>query len=581
MSDIEEIKNRLPIEEVVGEYIKLQKAGSNLKAVCPFHNEKTPSFYVTPGKNFFKCFGCGASGDIFTFVEKYEGISFNEALKKLADKAGVQLSNNFDSQKNQEKKAEQERLLQALQEITLFWQKKLLENEEVKNYLKKRGVNEEMAKKFRLGYSPEGWDNALKFLKSKNYTEEEIEKIGLIKKKENGNFYDRFRNRIIFPIFNLDGKVVAFSGRDFSGSENVAKYLNSPETEFFNKSAILYGMNFARDEARRRKYFILGEGQMDLLMSHKAGFENTVVTSGTSLTDEHLKIMGRYTKNIIFAFDSDNAGVNAAYRGIKKALANDFDVKIIEMEAGKDPADTILESEEKWKHLVANTKNFIDFFIGKIIFQKKPLREKISEMEEKILPFILEVPDPILKGKFISKIAKGFDIKEDFVLEALEKIKIVVEKEKKNALKKVKIEAQKFDISSKNGIISNTRKKILRELTAIYFWQKSLPSAEQWENPETILEKIKEFSDEETFEKILNLKERIIDELILEVQVKFEESTKENFLFVLKSYEERFQKNFLDEKIAELTKKIAFVGEEEKKKILSEIHKLTQEKNKY
>jgi len=184
-------------------------------------------------------------------------------------------------------------------------------------------------------------------LKSKGYSEYEIEKVGLIKKKEQGGYYDRFRNRIIFPIFNLDGKPVAFSGRDFSGEENVAKYLNSPETIFFNKSAILYGMNFARDEARRRKYFILAEGQMDLVMSHKVGFTNTVITSGTSLTDEHLKIMGRYSKNIIFAFDSDNAGVNAAYKGIKKAIASDFDVKIISMEKGKDPADTILESEEK------------------------------------------------------------------------------------------------------------------------------------------------------------------------------------------------------------------------------------------
>ena len=204
-----------------------------------------------------------------------------------------------------------------------------------------------MAKKFQLGFSQDGWSHTLDFLKSKGYSEVEIEKIGLIKKKENGGYYDRFRNRIIFPIFNLDGKVVAFSGRDFSGSNKVSKYLNSPETIFFNKSAILFGMNFARDEARRRKYFILGEGQMDLIMNHKIGFTNTVVTSGTSLTDEHLKIMGRYTKNIIFAFDADSAGVKAAYRGIKKAIGNDFDVKIIEMEQGKDPADTILESEEK------------------------------------------------------------------------------------------------------------------------------------------------------------------------------------------------------------------------------------------
>jgi len=208
------------------------------------------------------------------------------------------------------------------------------------------------------------------------------------------------------------------------------------------------------------------------------------------------------------------------------------------------------------------------------------LREKISEMEEKILPFILEVPDPILKGKFVSKIADGFDIKEDFVLEALDKVKVEVEEGKKKEAKIAKIEAQKFDISSKNGIIQNTRKKILRELSAIYFWQKSLPDAEQWEKPETILEKIKKFTDEETFEKILNLKKRIVDELILEVQVKFEESTKENFQFTLKSYEDRLEKNLLDEKISLLMKKINLADSDEKKKILTEIQNLTKLKNK-
>ena len=208
------------------------------------------------------------------------------------------------------------------------------------------------------------------------------------------------------------------------------------------------------------------------------------------------------------------------------------------------------------------------------------MREKISEMEEKILPFILEVPDPILKGKFVSKIADGFDIKEDFVLEALDKVKVEVEEGKKKEAKIAKIEAQKFDISSKNGIIQNTRKKILRELSAIYFWQKSLPDAEQWEKPETILEKIKKFTDEETFEKILNLKKRIVDELILEVQVKFEESTKENFQFTLKSYEDRLEKNLLDEKISLLMKKINLADSDEKKKILTEIQNLTKLKNK-
>ena len=582
MSEIEDIKNRLSIDEVIGSYIKLEKAGSNFKAACPFHNEKTPSFYVTPDKGFYKCFGCGESGDIFNFVEKYEGIDFKEALKKLADKAGVELKQqNRNLQEDLEKKKEKERLLKILYDITIFWQKNLLNNEDVKNYLKKRGVNNEMAKKFQLGYAEAGWDNTFNFLKSKGYSEYEIEKVGLIKKKEQGGYYDRFRNRIIFPIFNLDGKPVAFSGRDFSGEENVAKYLNSPETIFFNKSAILYGMNFARDEARRRKYFILAEGQMDLVMSHKVGFTNTVITSGTSLTDEHLKIMGRYSKNIIFAFDSDNAGVNAAYKGIKKAIASDFDVKIISMEKGKDPADTILESEEKWKDLIVNAKNFIDFFIEKIIFQKKSDREKIQEMEEKILPFIVGTPDPILKGKFIAKIARGFDVKDEFIIEALKNTKIEIEEKERRDGEMLKIQSENIDIFSKKGIISNTRKKILRELSAIYFWQESLSESKRWVDPNNLLEKIKKITDEEVFEKILGLDEKIKNLLILEVQVKFEEETKENLEFSIKSYENRFEKNNIDNEMSELTKKISFANDLERKNILKKIQKLTEKKNNY
>ena len=319
---------------------------------------------------------------------------------------------------------------------------------------------------------------------------------------------------------------------------------------------------------------------MDLIMAHKVGFENMVITSGTSLTDEHLKIMGRYTKNIIFAFDSDNAGIKASYRGIKKALANDFDVKIIDMEKGKDPADTILESEEKWKNLVANAKNFIDFFIQKIIFQKKSDREKIQEMEEKILPFILKVPDPILKGKFISKIARGFDVKEDFIIEALKKVELRVEEEEKREVENLKIQSQNLDIFSKKGIISSTRKKILKELSAIYYWQLSLDEPKRWLDPNSLLEKIKSILDEETYQKIIGLDEKIKNIWILEAQHKYEEGTKENLIFSIESYEKRLEKNKLEEEISFLTKQINFASsEEEKKDILKKIQELSRKKN--
>ena len=566
-NEIERIKELLPIDEVISSYIKLEKSGTNFKARCPFHNEKTPSFYVSPDKGIFKCFGCGVAGDIFTFVEKYESISFQEALKKLADKAGVPLSQNQN--KNSEKN---KNLYQILEDVTLFWQKNLLQNEEVKNYLKKRGINGETAKKFRLGYAPDSWDKTLNYLYQKKYTLEEMEKVGLIKKNEQGKHYDRFRNRIIFPFFNLEGKPVAFSGRDFSGSDKVAKYLNSPETPLFNKSKILYGLNFAKNEARKRGYFILTEGQMDLVMSHQAGFENTIATSGTSLTDEHLKILSRYTKNLILSFDSDKAGINASYKALIKALKLGFNIKIIEMEEGKDPADTILESPQKWIKKVSEANDWLNFFIKKIIFQDKKDEEKIKEMEEKILPFVKIISDPLLKGKYIAKISDGFGIKEEFVIEALEKI----ETEKINFLEEEK-EENILEIFPKKGIIYNTKLKILRELFSIYFWQSELEKS--WIDLEKIIKKIEEFSESEKFFKLNQFQK---NQLILEVQVKYETSTKENLEFVLNNLFDRLKQIQIDEEIEKTKEILNFLEDEkEKKKELLKLQNLIKQKHNY
>lgn len=354
-ANIDEIKSRLKIEEVISEYIKIKKAGSGFTALCPFHNEKSPSFNVSPDRGIYKCFGCGESGDIFEFVQKFEGIEFTEALKKLAEKAGVQLTEYQQNPEEQKEKAakkkKKQRLLTLLAEATKFFQINLMKNESAKDYIKKRGVTAEVAKKFKIGYALDEWNSMENHLLTMNFTQEEILSVGLTKKNEAGKIYDRFRNRIIFPIFDESGNPVAYSGRDVSGPKDskiqMAKYLNSPETLFFDKSNILFGLNFAKVEARKRKYFIVVEGQMDLIMSHKAGFENTVATSGTSLTDQHLALLARFSKNLIFAFDSDKAGVEAAFRGIKKAMAMDFDVKILDIPTGSDPADIILDSEKK------------------------------------------------------------------------------------------------------------------------------------------------------------------------------------------------------------------------------------------
>jgi len=568
-NEIDEIKNRLSIDEVISSYIKLEKAGSNLKARCPFHNEKSPSFFVSPSKGFYKCFGCGASGDIFTFVEKYEGLNFSEALKKLADKAGVQLSqkNNFKEKINYQKYYE------ILEEVTIFWQKKMLQNISVKNYLKKRGLISETVKKFRVGYAEDGWNKTSDFLLKKGYSYEDLEKVGLVKKNDRGGWYDRFRNRIIFPIFDLEGRVVAFSGRDFSGSDKVAKYLNSPETFLFNKSKILFGMNFAKYQGRQRNYFIVAEGQMDLLMSHQAGFENTVVTSGTSLTDEHLDLIGRYSKKIIFSFDSDTAGINATYKALVKALKKGFEIKIVDIEEGKDPADIILESENKWKNNIVNAKDWLGFLIEKIIFKNISDLEKIEEMKTKVLPFLKSISDPILKGKYVKKIADGFGVKEDFVLEELKNSEEFI-------FQDLEVEEDsKLDIFSKKGIIYNIKLRILREIFGIYFWQLELQKNAWLDNMEEILEII---NAEKGAEKFWNLNKRQKDQLILETQVKYENSTKENLNFVLKNLLSRLKKMSLDDEIERIKKEILVLSDsKEKAEKIKLLEKLIKTKHNY
>ncbi len=281
-SPVQQIKERLSIEEVVSSYIKLDRAGANLKARCPFHNEKTPSFFVSPDRGSYYCFGCGAKGDIFTFIEEFEGLDFKGALKILAERAGVPLV-----QYNKEKEGEKERLYKAMEEATKFFEKNLVENQEALKYLRERGLENKTIRDFRIGFVKNDWRELYSHLQMIGFTDIEIEKAGLAKKTEKG-MYDRFRGRIMFPISDSSGRIIAFSGRILEDDGKSAKYLNSPETPIFNKSSVLFGIDKAKDSIRKNNFSILVEGQMDLILSHQAGFKNTVASSGTAMTDSIL-----------------------------------------------------------------------------------------------------------------------------------------------------------------------------------------------------------------------------------------------------------------------------------------------------
>jgi DNA primase len=413
---VEQIKARLSIVEVVGSYLKLEKAGSSYKALCPFHHEKSPSFHVSPARDAYYCFGCNRGGDIFTFTEEIEGIPFQDALRMLAERAGVELV-----QSRPEDRGERERLLDIMEAATVFYQKKLVAHGEAMAYLHKRGLTPETMKHFRLGFAPADWHECRDHLRERGFTESEINKAGITKPGERGE-YDRFRSRIMFPINDSGGHVVAFSGRIFGNDigpdgSPIAKYINSPETPLYDKSSILFGYDRARSVIRKQNFTIVVEGQMDLLMAHQAGSENTVAVSGTALTEKHLGLLKRLSDNIVFAFDADDAGMAATRRAFDLALRVGLGVRVAAMPEGKDPADVVLKSPELWMKAVAESSHIVDFYITQLSKRGYNPREYRTEVERQVLPLVLAIPSKIEQAHFIVEIARKLGVPENAVWE--------------------------------------------------------------------------------------------------------------------------------------------------------------------
>lgn len=429
-SNVEKIKERLSIEDVISSYIKLDRAGKNLKGKCPFHNEKTPSFFVSPDRGGYYCFGCGEKGDIFSFVEKFEGLDFMGAMKLLAERAGVELEFN---NANDSQKTEKERLLAVMEEATKFFESGLKNSQQAIDYVKGRGITEETAKKFRIGYVPADWRLLYTHLKSKKFNDIDIEKAGLIKKPDDEGgvkkeYYDRFRGRIMFPISDSSGRVIAFSGRILVDDGKSAKYLNSPDTILFNKSTVLYGIDKAKQDIRIKNYSILVEGQMDLVLSHQAGIKNTVAVSGTALADtliskenvvNNLGVVKRLSNNIILAFDSDSAGRKAAMRSARIALSLGMDVKIADLPEGKDPADLVLADPESWKNVLRNSKAVVEFQLNTVLLQKLDPRKLPQALRDNVFPFIAPLTGAMEKAHYIKLIKEKTGLSEESIKEDL------------------------------------------------------------------------------------------------------------------------------------------------------------------
>jgi len=429
MNEVEEIKSRLNIVDVIGGYIKLEKAGINYRACCPFHSEKSPSFFVSPSRQIWHCFGgCNEGGDIFKFVMKVEGLEFPDALRILAQRAGVELKSRSggDWQKT---KSERQVLLNICEMSTRFFQAYLAKSnkgKEAKEYLLKRGLKEETIKEWRLGYAPEAWSQLSDFLIGRGYARASIIKAGMAIEKEGDKFFDRFRGRIMFPICGFNGEVMGFTGRIFGkADESEAKYLNTPATILYDKSKALFGIDKAKMEIRKNDSCVLVEGNMDCIMSHQAGLKNCLAVSGTALTPLHLNIIKRYSPNLVFAFDTDAAGNKATRRGISLAQNMDFNIKVIPLTDEKDPADVVLhEGEEKWKQMVSGAKPANEFYFDLAMKDRDP-----SSIEDKkkiisdLLPIMKKINNVIEQSYWLEKLANALRVKEDDLRREMLKIK--------------------------------------------------------------------------------------------------------------------------------------------------------------
>ncbi len=425
-SSVEKIKERLSIVDVISSYMQVEQSGKNFKAKCPFHNEKTPSFFISADRGTYYCFGCGEKGDIFSFVEKFEGTDFMGSLKLLAERAGVTLEDRRNNDPNKDKK---ETYYEILEEATRFFEANFENEPKVRAYLINRGLTDATIKSFRIGFVKDEWRTLSDYLISKGYKISDIETVGLTKKSEKG-YYDRFRSRIIFPLCDSSGRVIAFSGRIFGKDDATeAKYLNSPDTPLFYKSNVLFGIDKAKESIRRRSYSIIVEGQMDLIMSHQAGFTNTVAVSGTAFTDStedneskinNLGLIRRLSPNIIFAYDGDSAGIRAVSRSSVIALSLDMQVKVASLPLNKDPADIILENTDIWKDIIKNSVDIITFHVERICKNTSDIRKRGQQVRDIIFPFLIIIKSAIDKSSYVSLINSKTGIPANAIIEDFE-----------------------------------------------------------------------------------------------------------------------------------------------------------------
>lgn len=435
-SSIEKVKDTARVEEVVGDFVVLKKRGANLLGLCPFHNEKSPSFNVNSIKGIYKCFGCGKAGDSVRFVMDYEKLTYPDAIRYLAKKYNIDLEEEVQPEEAKIELAERESMLLVNQFAAEFFEKFLWETEEGQSvgysYLKERGFTNETIKKFQLGMHPSSWSGLIDAAKSAGYNLSFLIKTGLAIENES-KLFDRFRGRMMFPIHNITGKVIGFGGRILINDKKQAKYVNSPESEVYHKSAVLYGIHLARKAMITEDLALLVEGYTDVISLHQAGVENVVASSGTSLTTEQIRVIQRYTKNVSILFDGDNAGIKASFRGIDMILEQGLNVKIVLFPDGDDPDSFSKKNSPLFvkNYIKEEAKDFLSFKIDLLQNEVKGDPIKTAEMIREIIHTLSLIPDPIVRALYIKECAMRLEIAEQMLINELNRL-VVANRKKQN-----------------------------------------------------------------------------------------------------------------------------------------------------
>lgn len=465
---VEEIKERLSILDVVGAYVELKHAGKSYKGKSPFTNEKTPSFYVSPDRGMYYCFSSQKGGDMFTFIEEMEGVDFKGALKILAEKANVELV-PVDPKKRDARETQ----YALLEEATKYFFAERESHAQVNEYIGSRGVKAQTVHTWRIGYAKDEWRALKQYLKEKGFTDAQMLQAGLTKNADQGKeSYDVFRDRIMFPLFDSSGRVVAFSGRTLKTETGIPKYVNSPETELFQKSEILYGYDKAKQGIRHYDFSLVVEGQFDLVMAHQAGYTNTVAVSGTALTKHHIMLLLRLSKNVVLALDADRAGISAVKRSALPMLEAGMDVKVAHMVDGMDPADIIRKDPQEFKKNIGTAVHVVEFLLTILKEQTKDERTYKLRVREEILPLLVAIDNRIDREHFEGIIAESIGATKEgihYEVERLGKVQKGSVEDKSFPLNVAENAVGGMNIQRKRALESHIR-ALIQVLTGEYTW---------------------------------------------------------------------------------------------------------------